>query len=124
MTLSYGDPDGYGRYGVLDTDAHGLLICHDCGDSWRHLATHARLAHGLLAAAYRERHGLGRSRRLIAPGTSEKMRTAWENHADLHLAALETARDPDAARSNSPVGHTGSRGTSCSSSTRCEQSVT
>lgn len=25
--MKYQEPDGYGRYGVLDTDAEGRLIC-------------------------------------------------------------------------------------------------
>lgn len=109
---AYGAADGHGRYGILDTDAHGLLICHECGRAWKHLATHARAAHDLLAAAYREKHGLARSRRLVAPTTSAKMRDAWEKQADHHLAALNSTRDPDAARRHSPVGHKGNRGTS------------
>lgn len=112
MMLAYGAVDGHGRFGILDTDEDGLLLCHECGDSWKHLATHARAAHGLLAAAYREKHGLGRSRRLVAPMTSEKMRDSWEKQADLHLAALDSSRDPAAARSRSTVGHKGNRGTS------------
>lgn len=112
-TPAYGGPDGYGRYGILDTDDDGLLICHECGQPWKHLATHARAAHGLLAADYRARHGLARSRALVAPAVSTRMRDSWEQHRDEHLTAIETHRDPDKARMRSPVGHTGQgRGTS------------
>lgn len=110
--LAYGAPDGHGRFGIVDTDKDGLLICHECGAAWKHLATHARAAHGLVAATYREKHGLGRSRRLVAPVTSDKMRESWEKQADLHLAALDSSGDPDAARSRSPIGHKGNRGMS------------
>lgn len=110
--IAYGAPDGYGRYGILDTDPDGLLICHECGRAWSHLATHARAAHGLSAAAYREAHGLGVSRRLVAPAVSERMRDAWESHREAHLADLAQHRDPDTARAVSPVGHRGPRGTS------------
>ena len=110
--LPYGAPDGHGRHGILDTTQEGLLLCHECGQAFSHLATHARRAHGLTAAQYRSAHGLGVSRRLVAPAVSERMRDSWEAHREEHLAALEEHRDPDTARSASPVGHTGSRGTS------------
>ena len=92
--MRYGDPDGHGRHGILDTDDEGLLICHECGESWKHLATHARLAHGLKAMAYREAHGLPRTQVMVAPAVSERMARAWEGNAEAHLAALEGSRDP------------------------------
>jgi hypothetical protein len=36
--LSLGDPDGYGRYGVLEEQPGGL-VCHECGR-----ASHTRTA--------------------------------------------------------------------------------
>lgn len=104
-------PDGYGRYGILDTTDDGLLICHECGHPCRHLATHARLAHGITAADYRAAHGLGISRPLVAEVVSQRMRDAWETHREAHLAALEASRDPESARSASPIGHRGPQGT-------------
>lgn len=108
----YGSVDGHGRYGILDTDDEGLLVCHECGQSWRHLATHARGAHGLSAAAYRERHGLGYTTRLVAATVSQNMRAAWERNEGMHMAAIESSRDPERARASSPVGHKGRRGSS------------
>lgn len=96
----FGDPDGFGRYGILDVDAEGRLICHECGDSWLHLGTHVRV-HGVSAAAYRERHGLARTTRLVAEPVARKMREGWEANRGLHLAALEASRDPDRARAYS-----------------------
>ena len=110
--MRYQAPDGHGRYGVLDTDEHGRLICHECGGSYAHLGTHVRQAHGIMPAEYRQAHGLGYSRRLVSESTSDNMRKAWTRHAESHMAALETHRDVHRARSTSPVGHAGSRGTS------------
>lgn len=107
--MHYGDPDGHGHYGILATDDDGLLICHECGHSWRHLATHARAAHGLLAADYRERHGLARTRALVAPITADRMRDAWEDNREEHLASIESSRDPEKARRRSAIGHKGGR---------------
>ena len=34
---AYGDPDGYGVYGVLQHSDDGLLVqCHDCGEWYAH----------------------------------------------------------------------------------------
>ena len=112
MKLAYGAQDGHGRFGILDTDEGGRLICHECGKSWKHLGTHVKQAHGIMPADYRERHGLGVSTRLVSSGTSARMRESWKRHEQTHLAALEESRDPDRARQSSPVGHRGSRGTS------------
>lgn len=103
----YGDPDGHGRYGILDTDQDGKLVCHECGQSWSHLGTHARLAHGIPAPAYREKHGLAKTTRLVAASVSENMRKGWENNRELHLEALESSRDPERARAYSHVAPSG-----------------
>ena len=60
-----GHPDGAGVYGVLDETEEGIL-CHECGRRLRSLGNHARLAHALTAAEYRDKHGLPRGRALIA----------------------------------------------------------
>lgn len=103
-TRSYGAGDGYGRYGILDRDDEGLLLCHECGRWWRHLATHVHYSHNMTAAAYREAHGLSTGTRLVSSGTSERMRTSWERNRDLHLSVLEGTRDPDAARTQQQAG--------------------
>lgn len=98
--MRVGDPDGYGRYGYLDTDDDGLLVCHECGAGWRHLATHARLAHGVPADQYRQAHGLPLTIPLVAKVVRDRMMAAWEKHRDAHLAALAASRDPDRARAH------------------------
>lgn len=100
MTLAYGAADGYGRYGVLDHDEDGLPICHECGTSWRQLATHARYAHGLTAREYRARHGLGDRTRLVSRDVSEALSEVWKWHEAEHRRRLDATRDPErAARS-------------------------
>ncbi|WP_300265518.1 hypothetical protein [Microbacterium sp.] len=97
---AYGAPDGHGRYGMLEAD-DGKLRCHECGEWRAHLATHARLAHDITAAEYRERHGLGATTRLVGTAVREKMRVAYDRNRDLHLAVLEQHRDPGLAAANS-----------------------
>jgi hypothetical protein len=51
--LTYGDPDGYGRHGILQEGPAGF-VCHECGrDDIAHLGLHAYRAHGITAAEYR-----------------------------------------------------------------------
>lgn len=101
MSLSIGDQDGHGRYGILDIDDEGALLCHECGEYFQHLATHARLAHGLYAAEYRSQHGLGRSARLVGEQTRAAMQHGYERRKDEALADLVKHRDPDKARAKS-----------------------
>lgn len=100
--MRVGDPDGHGRYGYIDHDSDGLLICHDCGKGCAQLATHARYAHGYASAAdYRQAHGLRRSEKLAAPAARQRMSQAYERNRDLHLEALEKSRDPERANARS-----------------------
>ncbi len=94
----YGGPDGHGRYGILDRDEQGRVLCHECGRWWQHLATHLAGTHGIRAADYRERHGLSPGTALVGARTQAAMREAWETHRALHVAALDEHRDPDRAR--------------------------
>lgn len=103
----YLEQDGYGRYGALDIE-DGKLVCHECGKTYQQLATHAFGAHGISADQYREKHGLGRTTRLVAPSFRQKMSNAWESNRDLHLESLER-RDIAKARKSSPAGHKGKR---------------
>jgi hypothetical protein len=103
MTPRVGDPDGHGRYAQLERDDDGRLLCHECGTWWAHLATHARQAHGIPAAAYRQAHGLGATTRLVGDGPRERMRTAYAARPAEHLARLAASRDPDAARPTGPA---------------------
>lgn len=101
--MEYGQPDGHGRYGIIDETADGIL-CHTCGKRYRHLATHIAMGHGDTVADYRARHGLPVSRPLVAQSVRERMRDSWESHRDVHLAALEEYRDPmGAVQASVPV---------------------
>lgn len=95
---AYGGPDGHGRFGILDRDEEGRALCHECGGTYEHLATHARGAHGLLAADYRRRHGLSSGTALVGDSTRQAMRQAWERNADQHTADLAAHRNTDTAR--------------------------
>ncbi|MFC6706773.1 MucR family transcriptional regulator [Flexivirga alba] len=95
--MNIGDPDGHGRYGVLDEDSDGLL-CHECGRRFAHLGVHAWKGHGLTASEYRQAHGLARSRGLVASGT----RDAIIDNARRSFSTkrrFAAARDPAAATS-------------------------
>lgn len=35
-SMELGESDGFGRYGILEEDAAGLL-CHECGERFGHL---------------------------------------------------------------------------------------
>lgn len=90
-----GDVDGFGRYGILEETPDGLL-CHDCGWVGAHLGLHAYRAHGERADAYKSRHGLLRSRGLVAA----PVRSTIQANARAGLAGRSTFvtnRDPAAA---------------------------
>lgn len=98
-----GDPDGYGRYGMLDMGEDGRLLCHECG-LWRdQLATHARLAHHVTAADYRQAHGLSPAARLVGRQVQERLSEVWQEHREDHLRRLDASRDPRRAFEASPV---------------------
>ena len=90
--MQVGEPDGYGRYGIVDETGEGIL-CHTCGKRYRHLVTHLSMAHGDTVADYRARHGLHASRPLVAQSVRKRMRDSWEKHREVHLADLDAHRD-------------------------------
>lgn len=93
--MNHGDLDGFGRYGILDEDYDGCL-CADCGWRGAHLGLHSYRAHGVSAAEYKQRHGLRRSRGLVASQTRE----ALQVHATAQYPSrtkLQAKRDPVAA---------------------------
>ncbi len=90
-----GDPDGYGRYGILEETKAGLT-CAECAWTGRHLGLHVYEAHGLTADAYRVRHGLKRGRGLVAAATRQIIQA--NARAGIHQRALfRQRRDPAAA---------------------------
>lgn len=93
--MQVGDPDGYGHYGVLDVDEDGCL-CVDCGWRGLHLGLHVFKAHGMRAAAYKQKHGLRRSRGLVAESTRRAQSANAAARYPTNLP-LQESRDPAAA---------------------------
>lgn len=92
-----GEPDGYGRYGVLDEEA-GRVLCHECGRRLNALGTHLHKIHGMTADEYRDAHGLPRTLPLTAARVSEAIsKRASERVGTQAWRRLEAARDPEAA---------------------------
>lgn len=91
--LVFGDLDGFGRYGILDEDEHGQLLCHLCGAWLGHLGLHVYKAHGVKARDYRIDHGLRRTRGLISAAIRS---TIQQQKTDSYSrdGALATARNP------------------------------
>lgn len=99
----YGDPDGHGRYGILDRDDDtGRVLCHECGRWWQHLATHLAGTHGIRAADYRARHGLSTGTALI--GSQVRAKLAESSGRPERIAQLAEHRDPDRARAGMGPG--------------------
>ena len=94
-SIAYGDPDGHGRYGILEEDVDGLK-CHECEWVGIHLGLHSAKSHDMPAREYRIKHGLRRSKGLVASPTRKKLqdRAALWYTADGPLAA---SRDPISA---------------------------
>lgn len=67
--MRVGDPDGYGRYGILDGDDE-RVACHECGKMYRSLGSHVWIAHELSADEYRRRHGIPQRVGLVSPSLS------------------------------------------------------
>jgi len=91
----YGDPDGFGRYGIVEETSDGLT-CHDCGHGYGHLGLHVYKAHGIKAADYKVAHGLRRTKGLISRDIQDKIRQQKTIAYD-PVGALATARNPDRA---------------------------
>lgn len=98
-----GDPDGYGKYGLIDETADGLL-CHECGLRARGLGVHVYKQHGMTAREYKVQHGLP-VRKSLLPIDSQELKAAkarerigtrgWQNLVD--------ARNPGAASAARPA---------------------
>ena len=84
---------GFGYHGVLIKEmAPGNIQCHSCGRFFRHLPTHTRQAHGLLADDYRDMYGFSRDTPLVHAELSAKFRkSAIERlrHYKAPLAVLQ-----------------------------------
>ncbi len=89
--MNVGHRDGFGRYGVLDEDADGLL-CHDCGRRFVHLGLHAWKGHGMTAAEYRQAHGLPRTGLVASAIRATLTDNARRTYAT--KSAFIRARDP------------------------------
>ena len=92
-----GDPDGYGRYGVMERQELAAL-CHECGGWFASVGTHARHAHGMTADEYRAAHGLPRTQPLTSLALSREISEAASSRVGSEAwRRLEAARDPQAA---------------------------
>jgi ROS/MUCR transcriptional regulator protein len=105
--MRFGQRDGHGRYGILDDTAEGLL-CHECGQRWRHLGVHVVRGHGITPEAYRERHGLQRLVGLVTAAVRTQMSVRASSLLDSpqgvpFLAARNTARAAQARRASGPA---------------------
>lgn len=88
-----GDPDGYGRYGILDRD-HDGVTCHECGARYAALVQHLRQAHAMTVAQYRDVHGLPKKLPLTSLRTSEKLsETSVARMGSAEWLRFEAARD-------------------------------
>lgn len=91
--MKIGDADGHGRFGELTVSDDGHLLCHECGGTYLHLATHLARSHGLSAEGYRTAHGLPLTIPLVAASVSKRMAEAWDVNREQHLEVLERHRD-------------------------------
>jgi len=89
--LTFGDKDGFGRFGMLDKDATGSK-CNECGWRGAHLGLHTAKAHDLTARAYRVTHGLRRSKGLVAADTRKTLQAGARSRYTEN-GALAAARD-------------------------------
>ncbi len=91
-----GQPDGYGRYGILDRD-EDTALCHECGGRFASIAGHLP-AHGMTARQYKLAHGLPLGLGLVSLGLSRRVSQTSIEHLDSpEWRRLEEARDPAAA---------------------------
>lgn len=81
-------PSGHGIWGVVDEDAGGRLVCHDCGRAYLALGVHIGMTHGSVRD-YRLRHGLTMSTSLAA----EPLRRRYAETA--RIDGLIEARRPE-----------------------------
>ena len=97
--LRYGDPDGFGRFGILEESPDGVT-CHQCGSTGAHLGVHSARQHGVRAIDYKISHGLRRSKGLVATATRQKLREgAGQRYTDNGpLAASRRLFNANAAR--------------------------
>ncbi|WP_367139441.1 MucR family transcriptional regulator [Saccharothrix sp. HUAS TT1] len=100
--MRYGDPDGFGRHGILDLDAFGNPVCHECGQPYPFLGRHVR-RHGIDPDRYRERHGLGRQTPLASRQIRAEMSKVGKTKVDApwwpkFRASLDTEGSLRAAR--------------------------
>lgn len=66
---------GLGDHGVIRYDKErDSVMCNECGEWFKGLGMHVRMAHNLSGADYRARHGLRRTTPLCTPSESERLR--------------------------------------------------
>lgn len=98
---SVGDQDGFGLYGIVDEDAVGMLLCHECGIRIAGLGVHVYQTHGMTARQYKELHGLDFKTSLL-PKKSQELKSlkAKSNVGSPGWREFERLRNPAAARNS------------------------
>lgn len=131
-----GSPLGHARFGEVVYDDDGLLVCGECGKTWRQLATHVRGAHGMTATQYREKYGLGRRTPLVSAEVQQKLhehtmsriedvRRDLDAHRDTRKAtqaSLQTVWAPETRAKRQKVAHS-RRGADLSPEQRAQLAV-
>lgn len=98
--MRIGDADRHGCFGEITVTGDGRLLCHECGGTYLHLATHLARSHGFTAERYRTAHGLPLTIPLVAATVSKRMAQAWESNREEHLGVLARHRNLSRARAN------------------------
>lgn len=95
-------PNGYGYLGTIAYDeSQQYTQCHECGNFYKTLGTHASHVHGLNPLQYRDKFKLARTVSLTAPKAKNKNFEQWANMTDSEKkAAIKRMRD---ARENRKI---------------------
>lgn len=113
-----GDPDGHGRYGVMQRDEHAAL-CHECGGWFVSVGAHLGPVHGMTAAEYRAAHGLPRTQPLTSLARSREVsEAAVAQVGSPGWRRFEAARDPQAAADARDMSQPSAPGTSVARAAR------
>jgi hypothetical protein len=69
---------GKSLLGALELDSYGMAVkCHECGEFFRKVALHSKLAHGMTPKQYKIKHGLRISCGLCSPFAVASLRARF-----------------------------------------------
>lgn len=112
--MEVGDPDGFGRFGMLDRD-EDTVACHECGKKFRSLVQHLHHKHQMSTAGYRAQHRLPaglpltclETSRMISEKSATRVGTAdwraFEEARDRTLPASQRAATQASAHRPAPA---------------------